>query len=178
MASLGERMVGAMKADVATFEEIERDPSAMGQAVTVIAIAGVAALIGNIFRAGIGAGVFAMIIMLIGYAVWAVMVTIIGTKLMPEPTTKADFPETFRTIAFAASPGVFNVIAIIPFLGPLLSFLISIWSLVIMVVAVRTVLDYTSTGRAIVVVLIGWIIYWIVAVILGMMFFGAAMVMG
>ena len=178
MASLGERMVGAMKADVATFEEIERDPSAMGQAVMVIVIAGVAALIGNIFRAGIGAGVFTMIIMLIGYAVWAVMVTIIGTKLMPEPTTKADFPETFRTIAFAASPGVFNVIAIIPFLGPFLSFLISIWSLVIMVVAVKTVLDYTSTGRAIVVVLIGWIIYWIVAVILGMMFFGAAMMMG
>jgi hypothetical protein len=97
---------------------------------------------------------------------------------MPEPTTKAEFPETFRTIAFAASPGIFNVLAIIPFLGWLISFAISIWSLVIMVVAVRTVLDYSSTGRAIIVVLIGWVIYWMVAAILGVMFLGAALVHG
>ena len=75
MASLGERMVGAMKGDAATFEEIERDQSAMGQAVTVIIIAGVAALIGNLFRSGITAGVFALIASLVMYAVWAVIVT-------------------------------------------------------------------------------------------------------
>ena len=178
MASLGQRMAGAMKADVATFEEIEHDPNAMGQAVTVIVIAGVATMIGNIFRAGIGAGIIGLIISLIVYAVWAVVVTLIGTKLMPEPTTKADFPETFRTIAFAASPGIFNVFAIIPFLGVLISFATSIWSLVIMVVAVRTVLDYSSTGRAIIVVLIGWVIYWMVAGILGVMFLGAALLRG
>ena len=178
MASLGQRMAGAMKADVATFEEIEHDPNAMGQAVTVIVIAGVASLIGNIFRAGITAGVMGLIISLIAYGVWAVMVTLIGTRLMPEPATKADFPETFRTIAFAASPGIFAVFAIIPFLGVLISFAISIWSLVIMVVAVRTVLDYSSTGRAIIVVLIGWVIYWMVAATLGVMLLGARMVSG
>jgi hypothetical protein len=171
-------MAGAMKADVATFEEIEHDPNAMGQAVAVIVIAGVAAMIGNIFRSGFSGGIFALIMSLIGYAVWAVMVTVIGTKLMPEPTTKADFAETFRTIAFAASPGVFYVIAIIPFLGPLLSVLISIWSLVIMVVAVRTVLDYTSTARAVVVCLIGFCIYWFVWAMLAIMFVGSAMVFG
>ena len=178
MASLGERMTGAMKADVAIFEEIEHDPNAMGQAVTVIVIAGVAGLIGNIFRSGISGGIVALIISLIGYAVWALMVTVIGTKLMPEPATKADFPETFRTIAFAASPGIFNVLAIIPLLGWVISFAISIWSLVIMVVAVRTVLDYTSTGRAIIVVLIGWVIYWMVVAVLGIMFLGAALLRG
>ena len=162
MASLGQRMAGAMKADAATFEEIENDPNAMGQAVTVILLAGVSALIGNIFRSGITGGIMALIIALIGYAIWAVLVTVIGTKLMPEPTTKADFAETFRTIAFAAAPGIFNVVAIIPFLGPLISFVISLWSLVIMVIAVRVVLDYTSTGRAIIVVLIGWCVYWVI----------------
>ena len=158
MATLGARMAGAMKADAATFEEVENDPSAMGQAITVIVIAGVAALIGNIFRSGITMGIAAMVIALVGYAIWAVVVTLVGTKLMPEPATKADFAETFRTIGFAASPGIFNVFAIIPFLGPLISFMLGIWSLIIMVVAVRVVLDYTSTGRAIIVVLIGWVI--------------------
>jgi len=176
MASLGQRMAGAMQADAATFEEIENDPNAMGQAVTVILLAGVAALIGNIFRSGITGGIMALIIALIGYAIWAVLVTVIGTKLMPEPTTKADFAETFRTIAFAASPGIFNVLAIIPFLGPLISFVISLWSLVIMVIAVRVVLDYTSTGRAIIVVLIGWCIYWvIVLMVLTPLLIGRAM---
>jgi hypothetical protein len=51
MAGLAERMAGAMKADVKTFQEIEADPTAMGQAVTVIVLAGVASLIGNIWRA-------------------------------------------------------------------------------------------------------------------------------
>lgn len=159
MASLTERMVGAMKADVKTFQEIEADPNALGQAITVIVIAGVAALIGNIFRSGVVAGIMALIISLIGYAIWTFMVVIIGTKLMPEPTTKADFQEGFRVIGFTAAPGVFNVLAIIPFLGPLISFFISLWTLVIGVIAVREVLDYSNTGRAIVVCLIAFVIY-------------------
>jgi Yip1 domain len=162
MASLQERMIGAMKADVKTFQEIEADPTALGQAVTVIVIASVAALIGNIFRGGVMLGVMQMIMALIGYAIFAVLVVLIGTKLMPEPTTKADFAEAFRVIGFTASPGVLNVLAIIPFLGPLISFVIGIWMLVIGVIAVREVLDYSNTGRAIIVCLIAFCVYWII----------------
>ena len=158
-------MVGAMQANVATFEEVERDPNALGQAVIVILVAAVASLIGNIFRNGLSGGLVALIGTFIGYAVWTVLVVLIGTKVMPEPSTKADFAEGFRVIGFAASPGVFNVLAIVPFLGVLISFVISIWMLVVMVVAVRTVLDYTSTGRAIVVCLIGFIAYIILNVL-------------
>ena len=114
MASLGERMVGAMKADVKTFQEIEADPAAIGQAVTVIVIAGVASLIGNVFRSGVFGGMMALILSLISYALWSLLVVLIGTKLMPEPSTKADFNEAFRVIGFTAAPGVFNLLAIIP----------------------------------------------------------------
>ena len=130
--------------------------NAMGQAITVIVIAGVAALIGNIFRSGIAGGIMALIMSLIGYAVWSILVVLIGTKIMPEPTTKADFNEAFRVIGFTASPGVFNVLAIVPFLGPLISFVIGIWMLVIGVIAVREVLDYSNIGRAIIVCLIAF----------------------
>ena len=125
MASLGERMVGAMKADVKTFQEIEADPAAIGQAVTVIVIAGVASLIGNVFRSGVFGGMMALILSLISYALWSLLVVLIGTKLMPEPSTKADFNEAFRVIGFTAAPGVFNLLAIIPFLGPLISLVIA-----------------------------------------------------
>jgi hypothetical protein len=178
MASLSERMIGAMQASVSTFEEVEKDPAALGQAVTVIAIAGIASLIGNIFRTGVAGGIIALVATLVGYAIWTVIVVIVGTKLMPEPATKADFAEGFRVIGFAASPGVFNILAIIPFLGPLISFFITLWMLVIMVVAVRSVLDYSSTARAIVVCLIGMVIYWILNLMVFVPLLTARMLLG
>jgi len=151
-------MIGAMQADVKTLTEIENDPSAFGQAVTVIVIAGVASLIGNIFRVGIGGGIFALVASLAEYALFSLLVFLIGTKIMPEPATKADFNETFRVVGFAAAPGVLNVLAIVPYLGPLISLLIGIWSLVIGVIALREVLDYSNTGRAVIVCLIAGIV--------------------
>lgn len=179
MADLTGRMIGAMQADVKTFTEIEADQSAMGQAITVIVIAGVAALIGNIFRSGIAAGVFGLVGSLLGYALFSLMVFLIGTKVMPEPATKADFNETFRVVGFAAAPGVFYVLAIVPYLGPLISLLVGLWSLVIAVVAVREVLDYSNTGRAIIVCLIAGVIcivVWMLVMvpILGAMFVARA----
>jgi len=165
MADLAGRMIGAMQADVKTFEEIEADPNALTQAVTVIVIAGVSSLIGNFFRAGLAAGITGLVVSLLGYALFALLVFLIGTKLMPEPTTKADFNEAFRTIGFAAAPGVFNILAIVPFLGPLIGFVIGLWSLVLGVIAVRAVLDYSNTGRAIIVCLIAGVVCWIAIMI-------------
>jgi hypothetical protein len=177
MASLGERMIGAMQANVKTFQEIEADPTAIGQAVTVIVIAGVASLIGNVFRSGIFLGMMFLIISLCSYALWSLLVVLIGTKLMPEPTTKADFNEAFRVIGFTAAPGVFNVLAIIPFLGPLISLAVSLWMLVIGVIAVREVLDYSNTGRAIIVCLIAMVAVWFVTfVVLTPLLIGGAIV--
>lgn len=164
MATLAERMVGAMQANVKTFQEIEADSNAMSQAVAVIVIAGVASLIGNIWWVGIGAGVH-LIASIIEYALWSLVVVLVGTKLMPVPTTKADFNEGFRVIGFTASPGVFNVLAIIPILGSVISFVVWIWILVIGVVAVREVLDYTSTARAIIVCLIAAAVCWIIKLV-------------
>jgi hypothetical protein len=166
MASFAERMTGAMKADVRTFEEIEADQTALPQAVAVIVIAGIASLIGNVFRAGIIGGFMFLIVNLIAYALWALVVVLIGTKVMPEPSTKADFNEGFRVMGFTAAPGVFNILAIIPFLGPLISLVIWLWMIVVGVVAVRQVLDYSNTGRAIIVCLIAGVICWIVSVMI------------
>jgi hypothetical protein len=174
MADLTGRMIGAMQADVKTFNEIEADPGAFTQAATVIVIAGIAKLIGNVFRAGIIVGIVGLIASVVAYALFSLLVFVVGTKLMPEPTTKADFNETFRVIGFAAAPGVFNVLAIIPFLGVLISFVIAIWSLVIGVIAVREVLDYSNTGRAIIVCLIAAVICWIVVFIVMIPLFAAA----
>ena len=158
MASFGDRVVGAMKLDPRAFEDVENDPTAMGQAAGVIALAAVSAGLGNIWYGGISGIVFGVIAQLIAYAAWAVIIWLVGTKVMPDPATKADFPETFRTVAFAAAPGLLSIITIIPLIGWLLMFLIWLWTIAAMVVAVREVLDYSNTGKAIVVVIIGFIV--------------------
>jgi uncharacterized membrane protein len=176
MADLTGRMIGAAKADVKTLTEIEADPNAFNQAVIVILIAGVSALVGNIFRAGIVAGIIGLVGELVGYFLFAFLVFLIGTKLMPEPSTKSDFNETFRTVGFAASPGALNFLAIIPVLGVLISFAIHVWSLVIGVIAVREALDYSNTGRAIIVCLLAFVAIVIVYMVLLVPILGAMLI--
>jgi hypothetical protein len=171
--TFGERVVGAMKLEANAFEDVERDVTAMGQAVGVIALYAVSSGISWIRYNGLSGIATGIIAALIGYAVWAVIVWIVGTKVMPEPATKADFPETFRVVAFAAAPGLLCFIGIIPILGWLVGFAIWLWMIAAMVVAVRQVLDYSTTGKAIVVVIIGFIVNLVVGVILGIMFAGA-----
>ena len=175
MASFGERVVGAMRLDANTFEEIERDPTAMGQAAGVIALSAVSIGLGNLYYGGISGIVSQVCIALIGYVVWSVLVWVIGTKVMPDPTTKADFAETFRVIGFAASPGILGIVTIIPILGWLVLFLIWIWQLAAMVVAVRAVLDYNTIGKAVIVVVIGFLVNLFVTFLLGLLFVGSAL---
>jgi len=178
MASFGERVVGAMSLKASTFQEIEHDTTAMGQAVGVIALAAVSTGLGNVWYGGVSGILTGIVMSLIGYAVWALVVWLVGTKVMPDPATKADFPETFRTIGFAAAPGILGIVTIIPILGWLLLFVLWIWQIAAMVIAVREVLDYTDTMKAVIVVVIGWLIQLVVTILLGMMFLGSAMISG
>jgi Yip1 domain len=180
--TFAERVVGALKLDPKTFEDIERDPTAMGQAVGIIALAALAGSLGSIWRLGFGSMAFAVIIAICAYLLWSLVVWLVGTKVMPDPATNADFAETFRVIAFASSPGLIGVVSIIPLLGwfvmLLLTPIIWIWSMIAMVIATRQVLDYTDTFKAVIVVLIGFVIYLVFWGTLWMMTFGAAVLGG
>lgn len=176
--TFGERVLGAMQLDARAFDDVERDPGAISQTFAVIALAAVSAGIGNVWYGGITGIVTGVVTALVGYGVWAVIVWLVGTKVMPDPQTSADFPETFRVIGFAAAPGLFGFITIIPILGWLLMFLISLWTIAAMVIAVRTVLDYTETWKAVVVVLIGFVVNLIVTMMMAAMFFGTAVMRG
>jgi hypothetical protein len=158
MASFTDRMIRAAKLDVSLYEEVEADKGAMGQAMGVVILSSVAAGIGTIGTAGIKGLVLGTIVALLGWFIWAFLTYFIGTRLLPEPQTKADYGELLRTIGFSSSPGVLRVLGIIPMLGAILNFIIGIWMLVAMVIAVRQALDYKSTWRAVGVCLIGWIV--------------------
>lgn len=176
--TFGERIIGAAKLDANTFEDIERDQSAMGQAAGVIVLAAMSTGIGNIWYGGITGIIFSAFTSLIGYAAWAVIVWLVGTKLMPDPATKADFPETFRVIGFAAAPGLLGIVTIIPILGWLVLFCLWLWTIAAMVIAVRQVLDYTDTVKAVIVVVIGFVVNFVITMVLSAMFLGTALLSG
>ena len=158
MASFTDRMIRAAKLDVNLYEEVEADKGAMGQAMGVVVLSSVAAGIGTIGTIGIKGLVLGTIAALLGWFIWAFLTYFIGTRLLPEPQTKADYGELLRTIGFSSSPGVLRVLGIIPLLGGILNLITGIWMLVAMVIAVRQALDYKSTWRAAGVCLIGWIV--------------------
>jgi len=152
------RMMRAAKLDVNLYEEVEADKTAMSQAVTVVILSSVAAGLGGIAKAGMSGLVVGAVAALVGWLIWAYLTYLIGTKLLPEPQTKADYGELLRTIGFSSSPGIIRVLGIIPGLFWIVSTVASVWMLVAMVIAVRQALDYSNTLRAVGVCAIGWVI--------------------
>jgi hypothetical protein len=159
MATLIERAIGAARLDVATYEEVEHDPTALAQAMTVVVAAAVASGIGSAAQQGLLGLVVGTVASLVGWFVWAGLVYLVGTRLLPAPDTKADLGQLLRTTGFSAAPGVLAVGGIVPGIGMLVVALAGLWQLATMVVAVRQALDYPSTGRAIAVCLIGFVVY-------------------
>lgn len=172
-ASFWDRIIRAAKLDVDLYEEVEADKGAMGQAMGVVVLSSIAAGVGTIARGGLGGMLIGTILALVGWYVWAYIIYLIGTKLLPEPQTKADYGELLRTIGFSSSPGLIRVLSIIPGLGQVVFLVASIWMLVAMIIAVRQALDYESTLRAVGVCVIGWIIQALFLMLLFSIFGGA-----
>ena len=157
--SMVERMVRASRLDVHIFEEVEVDTSATRQALSVVALVALATGIASLGTTGLIGLFVGVVSAIVGWALWAWILHLIGTKIMPTHSTHADWGQLARTLGFAQSPGIFKVLGLVPVIGNIIFAVASIWMLVAMVVAVRQALDYTSTWRAIAVVLIGFIPY-------------------
>jgi hypothetical protein len=171
MHFLADRMIRAAKLDVTLYEEVEADRGAMGQAMTVVIVSSVAAGLGGIAKGGISGVFMGTILALVGWLIWAYLTYLIGTRLLPEPQTKADYGELLRTIGFSSSPGVIRILGMIPGLFWIISTIASVWMLVAMIIAVRQALDYSGTLRAVGVCAIGWVIQVIILSLL-FSFFG------
>ena len=161
MSNFNDRIIRAAKLDVSLYEEVEADTTALRQAMGVVILSSVAAGLGTITIGGprvIIVIIIVTILALIGWYIWAYITYFIGTKILPEPQTKANHGQLLRTIGFSSSPGLIRILCIIPGLSEIVLIVASIWMLIAMVIAVRQALDYQSTLRAVVVCIIGWIV--------------------
>lgn len=147
------RMKGAALLHIDTYEEVEADHTATGQAAGVVALVAIAQAIGGAGEGGFG--IFAGVISaLLGWLLWAGITYLIGAKLFGGTAT---WGELLRTIGFAQTPGVLYVLGLIPVLGGIIRFGVAIWVLIAGIIAIRQALDI-NTGKAILTAVLGWLV--------------------
>jgi hypothetical protein len=142
-SSFLDRLVRVCRLDAHVFEEVEHDPSAMGQAAAVVALAALAQGVASLPVLGV-MGVFAAVIgAFVGWFAGTAVIWLIGVRIMGHTS---DYPELLRTLGFASVPQILLILGVLP-LGPLhgvLQIVVALLLLVAYVVAVRQALDVTT----------------------------------
>ena len=149
--------------DASLYEEVEADKTATLQAALVVVLSSLAAGVGAL-SLGASNFLFAPILSLVSWYIWAYVIYFIGAKIFPEASTLADHGQLLRTIGFSSAPGIIRVFGFTPELMSITFIGGAIWMLIAMVIAVRQALDYQSTWRAIGVVVIGFLVQAIVLI--------------
>lgn len=164
-SSVIERMIGAARLNVATYEEVEHDANATAQAGLIVMAAALIAGLATYPVSGLDnvGGTFVQVFM--SWLVTSALAYLVGTKLIPGTETQSSVEELLRTIGFAHTPYFLWVLAIVPILGSFAVLIGTIWALVAQVVAIRQALDI-STGRAIAVILLSFVVLIVFAIVL------------
>lgn len=153
------RFLGALALLPFVYEEVEADHRAMPQALAIVALSSIATGFAYFEESGWRGVLGGLMGALLGWLVWAWLTYYIGTHLLPEPQTRADWGQLLRTTGFAAAPGIFRVFGAVPEIRDAILALTALWMLIGFVLAVRQALDYRKTWRAVVVCLGGGIVY-------------------
>ena len=106
-----QRMIGAARLDPALFEEVEADTRATPQAMSVVALATLATVLGTLGLTGAGAVGLALAVVngLFLWAIWAFMSYVLGTTLFRTPETEANWaslpgpPDSLSRPAYSGS---------------------------------------------------------------------------
>lgn len=169
-----ERVMGVLKLDVNTYEEIEADESATSQAAIVVAIvAVVGGLVGGAISAAfdgsfLGTFISTLLSAFIGWFVWSFVTYFVGTTLFGG---RSDLGQMLRVLGFAQAPGI---LAAIPVCGAFVGW---IWTLVCTFIAVRQGLDLDNTKAALTAV-VAWIAVFLVSLVIGLILAAVGLTVG
>ena len=164
-----DRMIGAARLNVETFEEVEHNRGATIQALVVVIVVAAFSAIGSFLIGNevtlLDAVIFGAVRGVAGWAVWALITWMIGATILKTPDTEADWGQLARVTGFAQTPGLLTILIFIPWgIGWVIGLAALLWQFAAMLVGIRQALDYTSTWRAFFVILISFIVVLIIVV--------------
>jgi uncharacterized membrane protein len=167
-----DRIMRAIRLDWTVFREIAEDQNAMTEAAIIVVIvtfmSGIGTFIGALigdatFGSALGSFFYTWLIsgILLGWILWAVLTYFVGTMLFQG---KTDIPEMMRVLGYANAPNLLGIFGFIPCVGWLIALIGSILALIAGVIAIREAMEFDTT-KAIITVVVSWVIAFIVALI-------------
>jgi hypothetical protein len=153
MGLFAYRLLGAATMDAGMYEGLEADRQTTMQALSAVVLASLAAGIGAGDWLGTRVATLAAVSALgiITWSAWAMLVFQLGTRVMPDADTRADWGQLLRTTGFAAAPGLLLVFGLIPHGRTMVFAIVGAWMFAAMVFGVKHALDYRTGGRALAV---------------------------
>ena len=151
------RVFRSIKIDPEVYDEVQKDKTATLSAAFVVVISSLAAGIAA-KQLGASSFIFAPILSLLSWFVWAYIVYFVGVKLFPDPKTKTSHAALLRAIGFSSAPGIIRVFGFTPELMTVTFIGSALWMLACMVVAVRQTLNFKSLWKALGVVIMSWFV--------------------
>jgi hypothetical protein len=168
------RLIGAAMLDAGIYEDIEADRGATAQSLLVIVLASLAAGVGATglydTPSTLRFSAVASVLALLTWAAWAMLTLQVGARILPARETRADMGQMLRTLGFSAAPALILVFAVLPQMQTAVFALAIGWTIAASVIAVRHALDYESTGRALAVCALGWLLAFAFIIGLGIVF--------
>jgi hypothetical protein len=151
------RVFRSIKIDPDVYDEVQKDKTATLPAAIVVVISSLAAGIAA-KQLGASSFIFAPILSLVSWFVWAYIVYFVGVKLFPDAKTKTTHAALLRAIGFSSAPGIIRVFSFTPELMTVTFIGSALWMLACMVVAVRQTLNFKSLWKALGVVVMSWFV--------------------
>jgi Yip1 domain len=143
------------------YENIRNTPKNRQIALFIVLMAALSYLLGSavillINRATLPILLLALLLdglsVIVGYYFWTLVVFKFGQWLKP---THPTYQDLLSPIGVAYAPQVLNFLTLIPLLGRVIESILSVWSLLAVIVAVRQGLDL-SLRKAALICLVGW----------------------
>jgi hypothetical protein len=178
-----DRIMRAIRLDWTVFREIAEDQNAMTEAAIIVLVvtflSGVGTFIGSLIAdIGFGGALLGFLStwlisgVLLGWIGWAILTFFVGTTFFQG---RSDIPEMMRVLGYANAPNLLGIFGFIPCVGWLISLAGWVLSLIAGVIAVREAMEFDTT-KAIITVVIAWVIQIVISLIIGSIF-GAGMLM-
>ena len=100
MTTFANRLMGSVRLNPRSYEEIETDPQANFQVFATVILSSLGAALGAGIT-GPGAMIAVLAVALITWLTWVALTLFIGTQLLPGNQTRSDFGQILRTTGFS-----------------------------------------------------------------------------